>query len=194
MNSENRWVANILETIERHRLLLLIGAVATLVLLGVGMQYAAKAEVSPVSPTSSPSAILVDVQGAVVVPGVRELAEGSLVRDALEAAGGLSAEADIDSFSEQINQAEQLKNHQKIYVPKLGSASPQSSDTSDGLINLNSASKEELDTLPGVGPATAQKILDYRESNGLFSSVDDLANVSGIGDAKLEKLRALVTI
>lgn len=194
MISDNPNVAAILEFIERYRLILILAALLLLVGLGFMVQYGAKAQVAVPTLTPSPASIVVDVQGAVAVPGVRELPEGSLIRDALESAGGLTAEADAEAFAKQANQAERLKDHQKIYVPRAGEVGNSSGGTSGELINLNAATKEELDSLPGIGPATAQKIIDYRESNGPFSSADELANISGIGDAKLEKLRSLVTV
>ncbi|HEY8108541.1 MAG TPA: ComEA family DNA-binding protein [Patescibacteria group bacterium] len=161
----------------------------------------------PVSPSPSPgpsvpATIVVDIEGAVAKPGVRELPGGSLVADAVKAAGGFTQDADRAWVAKELNQAEELKDHQKVYVPLLGemtmepvgSSSAGSEEESDGLVDLNTADIEELDTLPGVGEATAEKIIDYREAFGPFGSVDDLLEVSGIGEAKLEKLRDKVTV
>jgi competence protein ComEA len=159
------------------------------------------AQPSPSVLPSVPLTIVVDIEGGVSRPGVRELPGNSLVADAIKAVGGFTPDADRAWVAKELNQAEALKDHQKVYVPLLGenmtgsAAAPGSGDgEAGGLVNLNTATMEELDTLPGVGEATAQKIIDYREAFGPFQSVDDLQEVSGIGDAKLEKLRDKVTI
>ncbi|MEX2209450.1 MAG: ComEA family DNA-binding protein [Patescibacteria group bacterium] len=163
---------------------------------------------SPAPDTPAPAEdIVVDVQGAVAKPGVKRLPAGSLVANAIKAAGGFTQDADRPRISRELNQAEALKNHQKVYVPLVGDAVVLDSSapaagmsggdgapTAGGLVNLNTATLEELDTLPGVGEATAEKIIDYRDAFGPFGSVDELLEVSGIGEAKLEKLRERVTV
>ena len=159
---------------------------------------------------ASAGMIYVDVGGAVNHPMLAELSEGSRVDDAIEAAGGLKQEADMTS----INRAEFLEDGQKVFIPSFpvdedgniiesasggtaagssGSADTAMSDPS-GKININTADSASLQTLNGIGPATAQKIIDYRESNGRFSSVEDIKNVSGIGDKTYEKLKDSITI
>lgn len=152
----------------------------------------------------SEGTIFVDIGGAVKTPMLAELPDGSRVDDAIQAAGGLKTEADMSS----INRAEFLTDGQKVFIPSLaldedgnvieGSASAgEGSGTvvaAAGKVNINSADSEQLQTLNGVGPATAQKIIDYRQSNGRFSSVEDLKNVSGIGDKTFEKLKDSITI
>lgn len=148
---------------------------------------------------------MVDVGGAVMQPGVVTLAEGSRVADAIAAAGGLAADADTSS----LNQAAKVADGQKVSVPRVGEASvaPGSADSSgaigsaddssasgSGLVNINSASAEELDALPGVGPSTAAAIVEDREQNGPFNSVDDLLRVSGVGEKKLERLRSAACV
>jgi competence protein ComEA len=141
------------------------------------------------------------------VPGVHRLLPGSLIDDALAAAGGLMPEADLDRVAREINRADKLKGNQKIYVPFVGERTlantvggPTAAGTagsggeSGELVNLNTATAEQLDTLPGVGPSTAKKIIDYREEHGGFSSVEELNEVSGIGDVTFEKLKDLVTV
>lgn len=139
--------------------------------------------------------LVVDVSGAVASPGVYELEEGSRVQDALLAAGGTTDDAALSS----LNRASLVVDGQKIQVPSIndkvndsesGAAAPSSPAQGDGApISINSASAEELDGLPGVGPATAQAIVEFREKEGGFSSLEDLMLVDGIGEKKFEKLK-----
>jgi len=140
--------------------------------------------------------LVVHVSGAVTNPGVYTLPYGSRVNDAVLLAGPLS-EADLDA----LNLAALLSDGQKISVPKEGEVSRDPELISGGIppsregkINLNTATLTELDSLPGIGPATAQKIIDYRTQNGGFKSVDELDAVSGIGPKKLEQLKDLVYV
>jgi competence protein ComEA len=150
--------------------------------------------------------VLVHVVGQVNAPGVVEIPAGSRVVDAIAAAGGATAEADTAA----VNLARQAVDGEQVYVPAPGevvpvpgagpapAGGPGGGDTSGtpgaASVNLNSAGSEELQTLPGVGPALAQRILDWRESNGTFGSIDQLQDVSGIGPVVFEGLRALVTV
>ena len=156
----------------------------------------------PTGPTTSSGGAVVVVQaaGAVQHPGLYRLPPGSRVDDLVTAAGGFVDGADAD----RLNLAALVSDGQKIYVPRVGEqippdVSPGAStsggdSTSTQPLDLNQATLQQLDTLPGVGPATAQAILDYRAQHGRFRSVDDLLNVRGIGDAKLEQLRPLVRV
>jgi competence protein ComEA len=144
--------------------------------------------------------IVVHVAGAVVRPGVYQVGAGARVNTAIEAAGGSSPEADLDG----LNLAALLVDGQRIYVPIVGEIDPaavpvgapvaQGSQVPTGPLDLNVATVVELDTLPGVGPATAAAIVDDRDRNGPFASVDDLERVPGIGPAKLASLRDLVSV
>lgn len=159
------------------------------------------ADDAPDAPDAQPSQqLVVHVSGAVDAPGVVSLPSGSRVDDALEAAGGATAEADLSS----INLARPLEDGEQIHVPVPGEEPPQpaagpagdavSGTGSTGSIDLNTASAAELEELPGVGPAIAQRILEHREKNGPFTSVDGLLEVSGIGPATLEKIRERATV
>jgi competence protein ComEA len=140
---------------------------------------------------------IVDVVGAVRRPGVYTLRAGQRVQDAVRLAGGARPGADVQA----INLAAKVADGQQIVVPRRAAAgsaaaAPAVAGTVDapttGPVNLNTATLEQLDTLDGVGPATAQKILQYRQQHGGFGSVDDLAQIPGIGPKKLEALRPQV--
>ena len=150
--------------------------------------------------------LLVHVLGEVKHPGVYELAAESRVVDAVSAAGGFTERADTGSM----NLARKLTDGEQVYVTALGETRPPVADapvgggpgagsgagsgSGGGLVNLNTATAAELETLPRIGPAMAQRILDYRTANGPFTSVDELTDVPGIGEATLEGLRELVTV
>lgn len=136
--------------------------------------------------------VTVHVTGAVARPGVYELAAGSRVQAAVDLAGGATPDGDPDA----INLAAVVADGARVYVPIVGEAAPASAGgepAQQGPVDVNSASAELLDDLPGVGPATAAAIVTERERNGPFASVDDLDRVPGIGPVKLEGLRELVT-
>ena len=144
--------------------------------------------------------LVVHVAGAVQVPGVYRLGAGSRVLDAVKAAGGVAADSNADA----INLAASLTDGERVYVPRVGDVAPivvsggtggsAAGHTASGPVNLNTATADDLDTLPGVGPATAASILAYRDQHGPFTSVDGLGDVRGIGPAKLDALRGLVTV
>jgi competence protein ComEA len=143
----------------------------------------------------TPPVVLVHVAGAVVEPGVYELTPDARVRDAVVAAGGPTTDADRDA----LNLAAPVVDGTRVYVPEIGeelppdALAPGGSDAPRGPIDVNRATVEQLDELPGVGPATAAAIVTERERNGPFVTVDDLDRVPGIGPAKLAALRDLVT-
>ena len=144
--------------------------------------------------------VTVDVKGAVKKPGVYQLKSSSRVHDALLKAGGMTDEADLKS----INQAQKLVDEAVVYVAKVGenvvdvttntSASTATSQAKAGLVNLNTATEADFQTISGIGQKRAQDIIAYREANGKFKSVDDLKNVTGIGAKTLEKLKEYVTV
>jgi competence protein ComEA len=148
--------------------------------------------------------LVVHVAGAVARSGVQRLPAGSRVVDAVEAAGGAAADADPS----RINLAAPLEDGQQVYVPRLGEVgggagvgpggagggAGGAGAGAESVVNLNTADVDQLDALPGVGPAIAQAIVDYRDQNGPFATVDQLVEVRGIGDAKLADLRDRVTV
>ncbi|WP_245984593.1 helix-hairpin-helix domain-containing protein [Biomaibacter acetigenes] len=149
--------------------------------------------------------MVVYVTGAVKNPGVYTLEDGMRVKDAIDLAGGILPEADLL----RLNLAKKLHDEDKLYVPKIGEVSSEQpgqeslivadgtggiSSYSDGKININTASLSELDTLPGIGPTTAQKIIDYRTQNGPFKSIEDIKNVSGIGEKKFEQIKDKIKV
>ena len=146
---------------------------------------------APAARTSA-SRLFVNVVGAVRRPGLYRLKDGSRVADAVIRAGGPTPKAQI----ELLNLAARIADGEQIVVPRRGLASPAAAASGGGVaagpVHLNSATFEQLDALPGVGPVTAQKILDYRQQHGAFGSVDELDAIVGIGPARLEQLRGLV--
>ena len=145
-------------------------------------------EAQPAAPAAE---IKVYVTGAVASPGVYAVEAGSRLEQVVAAAGGLTGDAD----PEAVNLAVRVEDEQHWHVPRAGeSARPPTSGapTASSKIDLNSATARELETLPGIGAVRAQSIIDYRQANGPFSSVDDLIAVSGIGPATVESVRDLV--
>jgi len=135
--------------------------------------------------------IYVHVSGAVAVPGLYVLDASARVVDAIAAAGGLAPDADESA----VNLARAVSDGEQLHVPLVGAiveGAPQ--PAGDGRVNLNTADVAALDTLPRIGAAMAQRIIDWREANGRFTSVEDLLAVPGIGDKMLEALRDLVTV
>ena len=183
-----------------RRRVLAVGVVALLVLVVAGkvLLRPARPVVPPpvlVSAAAShaPAPMLfVNVVGAVRRPGLYRLKDGARVADAVSRAGGPTPKAQI----ELVNLAARIADGEQIVVPRRGLASPSATASGGavaaGPVHLNSATLEQLDALPGVGPVTAQKILDYRQQHGAFGSVDELDAIAGIGPARLEQLRGLV--
>lgn len=153
--------------------------------------------------------VVVHVIGEVNNPGVVTLPEGSRIIDAINKAGGKTEEADLS----KINLAFIVEDGTQIYIPRINENLNQINLISDGAgigviindsnleenkvevkVNINTANKEKLETLPGIGETTAQKIIDYRETNGKFKTIEDIKNVSGIGDAKFESLKDKITV
>lgn len=194
-----------LSSLSRAELFGLVGLVA-LTLVGAGLWYLRSlprpvavrtAEEAPatVSPSAPPVLLLVDVAGWVRRPGVYEFADGARVVDAIEAAGG----ARPGAFLQALNLAAPLVDGTQVLVPKEGEQPPvpgaaPGATGGGGLINVNTASASELEALPGIGEVLAQRIVDFRTEHGPFTSVDQLLDVSGIGDSILGSIRELVTV
>jgi competence protein ComEA len=204
-----------LETLSRGELIGLVVVVAV-TMAGAGLWYvrslpkpvsiaagtppaaAAPSAGTVASAVASPSGppIIVDVTGWVHEPGVYEFAQGERVIDAVERAGGARNGADLSV----LNLAAPLTDGTQVVVPKQGAApagtvpGETGGGTTSGLININTASATEFETLSGIGEVLAGAIVDYRTENGPFASVDDLENVSGIGPATLEEIRDQVTV
>jgi competence protein ComEA len=161
--------------------------------------YITPASPSPTAaPTETPGPLTVFINGQVASPGVIELPEGSIIQDAIEASGGYTSQANGDV----VNLAMPLSNGMHIYVPSTDEEATvpvitngsSNSDSINDKVNINTATIEELEKLPGIGPATAQKIIDYRQVNGLFQDIEALMNVSGIGLGKFEQIQELVSL
>jgi competence protein ComEA len=139
--------------------------------------------------------ILVDIEGAVISPGVYQLPSGSRINDLLIACKGFSQTADRDWVAKNLNKAALLIDGAKIYIPEVGqSGDVAGKQSGTSLININQADGSLLETLPGIGPSYAQKIIDYREKNGGFKSIEELMAVSGIGKSLFSQIEKLVTI
>lgn len=183
-------------SLSRRHALVVAGLLLLVVLLagrllgrGGGGDAPAAERVERVSAAAPP--LVVHVVGAVRRPGLYRLADGSRVADAVARAGGATPKADLAL----INLAAPAADGLQIVVPRRAPpAAPSSAGPSAtaGPVHLNTATVEQLDALPGVGPVTAEKIVEYREKNGAFTTVDDLDAIPGIGPARLEQLRELV--
>ncbi len=190
----------------KNALYSLFGVMAGFILAGALLYVSRAPSGTPIvlqpAPTQAP--IAVQVIGAVARPGLYKLPEGARVQDALDAAGGILTTANLGA----LNVAAKIEDGQQLDIPyKDGqgpvdnsalalpgpTATPAVDNGNPDLVNINTATLEELDALPGIGPATAQKIIDYREQNGDFFTVDDLLNVSGIGATTLDSIRSLIT-
>jgi len=175
--------------------LLVVLVLADRLLLGAGAAQPAQVIPPPVAMTTVDARLVVDVVGAVRRPGLYRLAQGTRVADALSRAGGLTPKADRTL----VNLAAPLADGEQVIVPArvsgagaAGISGGSGSAAPAGPVHLNVATLEQLDALPGVGPVTAQKILDYRQKHGAFGSVDELDAIPGIGPARLDQLRDLV--
>lgn len=153
---------------------------------------------STIETTNGSYTLLVDIKGAVNSPGVYEIQDGDRMQDAIQLAGGLSKEAD----DRQINLSEKVADQQLIYIPKKGEKLTEqsqgqqqnNSEQTSEKVNLNTADKTQLQTLSGIGEKKAEEIINYREENGRFKTINDLTKVTGIGEKTVEKLKNSITI
>lgn len=187
---------SVVRVVEINRPMLVVYAAAALAVALIGSRYlkSAAADRLTTLPASSGASgatasaarkfatITVHVAGAVRRPGLVELPDGDRIGDAITAAGGLARGADRDG----VNLAARLADGQQIVVPRRGAGA---SGASGGPISLSSATAEQLDTLEGIGPGLAQKIVETRTQRGGFASIDELGEVPGIGEKRLESLR-----
>jgi competence protein ComEA len=192
--------------LSRRRILLAVGCLAVLFFIGSKLLARPQATAALAPPAAPPTetaaaatAVVVDVVGAVRRPGLYRLEQGARIADAVSRAGGATPKADLAL----INLAAPLADGEQVVVPKRGTTAfgaPTAAGGSSGAggappggpVHLSTATLEQLDSLPGIGPVTAQKILDYRQKHGSFTSVDELDAVPGIGPARLDQLKDLV--
>ena len=183
--------------LDRRRVLVAVIAVLLVLVLGGRFLLRSKPQTIPppvrvAAPAQKAPAtrLYVHVVGAVRRPGLYRLPNGSRVADAVSRAGGATSRAQL----ELLNLAARVADGEQVVVPRRGASAvvPASGAAPTGPVHLNTATLEQLDELPGVGPVTAQKILDYRREHGAFGSADELDAVPGIGPARLAELRELV--
>ena len=197
-------------TAQNHRGYIILCSVLSLIVGGVIGHFTQPQPSAPIVvstplptptplPAPTPAPIRVHVSGAVCQPAVYKLPAGSIVQDAVDAAGGPASDADLD----HINLALELRDQQQVYVPCQGEPDPLpavSGGESGGgqaagaLININTATAAELEVLPRIGPVTAQHIVEYREANGPFEAIEDIQDVPGIGPATFEGLKGSITV
>lgn len=176
--------------LEQHKLPLTVAA-AVLAIVGIAVWLARQPPSLPVRiPTAAPASrtLKVHVAGAVESPGLYELAAGARVQDALDAAGGPLPGGDVD----RLNLAMRLRDGQQVFVPSERLAAREDAPNGIGRVNLNRADQASLEELPGVGPATARKILQHREEHGPFQSADDLRTARLVSGATWERLKDIV--
>ena len=161
-------------------------------------------EVQEETPTVT-TTIKVHIAGSVVTEGIVELEEGARIADAIQSAGGTTADANMQN----INLAYKLQDGQKIYIPNVNEDETAiienggiventevsgGTANSSGKININTATQTELELITGIGPSTATKIIEYRTENGKFQTIEDIKNVPGIGDSKYESMKEQITV
>jgi competence protein ComEA len=185
----------------------LVGVLMGFLLAGVVLLVARMPAGKPVTLEAPPTKVPIEVHviGAVLRPGVYLFSEGSRVQDAVAAAGGLTDQADLNS----LNLAAKLTDGQQLNIPNSGGAGAGPQPTAQfevlpgditptasaaNLININTASSTELQTLPGIGPATAEQIIRYRTEHGPFQQIEDIMNVAGIGPATFDSIQTLITV
>jgi len=180
----------------RHRALyiaayaVIFGLIAWVLISFLNRRAPAQPVALPLPPTPLP--LRVHVSGAVAAPGVYDVPPGSIVEDAIAAAGGATASANLAG----LNLARVLRDGDQIVVGETPptAVAGEAGEAAGQLLNLNTATVAQLETLPGIGPSLAQRIVDYRNANGPFATLDDLLDVSGIGPSKVDAIRDLVIV
>lgn len=189
------------ELLEKHRAPLTL-ALMVFIVAGGAVLFARRAEAPAVAivaptptveaaPTPLASPVKVYVSGAVAQPGVYALRRGDRAEDAVRAAGGATAEADL----ERLNLAVKLRDEMQVHVPRRGEAAsaPSAAGGPEGKLNINEATAEQLDALPSIGPVTARRILEYRAQNGPFRRIEELRERKLVAAATFEKIKDLIT-
>lgn len=187
-------------SLSRRHALLAVACALGIVLAGVKLVHAPHSPsastatpllTAPAVPAPAPRTVAVDVEGAVRRPGLYHLPTGTRTADAIARAGGVTRRAD----KTLVNLAAPLTDGEQVLVPRVGGVSARAgaaASSPTAPVDLNSATVEQLDTLPGVGPVTAQKIVEYRQEHGPFTSVDQLDAIAGIGPTRIDNLRGHV--
>ena len=148
---------------------------------------------------STQSHLYVDIGGEVMKPGVYEVSDGTRLFEVIDKAGGLTEDADIDG----VNRAETVQDGQKIMIGRHGENPDENrdsysannvTDSGEGKVNINTADAAALQTIPGIGPSKADRIIEYRESEGKFNEIDDIKNISGIGNKTFESIKEYITV
>ncbi|MBN1120967.1 MAG: ComEA family DNA-binding protein [Anaerolineae bacterium] len=194
----NQWLEN-------HRTLVL-SVIGILLVGGLAMMLIRWQPAAPITieaprptampvPTETPGPIQVYVSGAVAQANVYSLPAGTIARDAIDAAGGVTADADLN----RINLALPLEDGTHVHVPSIGDVPTLepgvvATPTPPWPVNINTAPQADLETLPGIGPATAEKIIAYREAYGPFNTIEEIQNVSGIGPATFEDIKEIIVV
>lgn len=189
--------------IERYRIYIIS---ILLAVIGFGL-YLIYSQPGQVDSSHDSKEVIVDISGAVKNPGVYNLTSEDRIIDAINIAGGLSKKADLELIAQDINQASFLEDEQKIFIPVkkaqlTSSVAPAqtnqsdivSSSTSGAVVNINTATAAELESLPGIGQVYAQRIVDFRNQIGRFTSASQLLEVSGIGERTLEKIVPYISL
>lgn len=190
------------EWLERNKIV--VFAVVGLVIAGAVVFFAlrfrepAPVVIQPPAATATTGPISVYISGSVAKPDVYQLPHGSIVKDAIAAAGGATSDADLN----HVNLAQALTDGQQIYVPKVGevpTAAPSAGKGTEapvvtGPININTATEAELESLPHIGPAIAARIIEYREKHGPFARIEDIQNVQGIGPSIFAQIKDKITV
>ena len=197
-----------LASLPTKRVVIAVAAIAAVALVGgygvsmrsrpkpMGIDLGTPKPSAASGPASSSDGFYVHIAGAVNRPGLYRLPPGSRVDDAIRAAGGATADADLNA----LNLATKVKDGDKVLVPKRGESSGggggegAAASGQSQTVNLNTATADQLDALPGIGPALAQRIVTYREQHGGFRTVDELQKVPGIGPSKFAQLKDLVSV
>lgn len=182
------------EYIKKPFITLIIGVLFGLLLSAVILLISSppRANAIRILPTATQSPLTVDVDGAVDQPGIYQLPVNSRINDAILAAGGPLTDANLDS----INRAALLKDGMKIYIPAQGeqiALDGNSPASPINLININTATQKELEALPGIGPGKAGDIIEYRQNHGDFDTIEDIQNVSGIGESLFQEIKDQIT-